>query len=602
MAIITLAFEDDADYRVTYDYRLRREGDPTYAEGAVNSSKAVIKAFQSVRKLHNDPGGRNEVIAITQSWSAEESAKLSKEDINKMGRELIEKYFEGHIFCVCTHTDKAHWHNHIAVNPIHTETGKRVPNKKKHYWALREINDQLCKARGLSVLNSRTTEPGEKSKKKIRRMQNYRQPSWVLDTMEKADFARKYSTSYSEYRALLLEFGIGVQVEPKNITYFYPGREKGKRGDMMGKKYDKKSLEETFRSNEEVFRKSPGLRNKLEPEMSLVRLLKGESLKQKNYAEYTKTKRGEKGYAYPHESELKDSPIPMSEVRRARMGNIFEYCKRYKIETFTDAKGATRLKEREHVSITSEEWINDRNKTRGTLIEFASAYHKCSFVRAIADINSNKRLLLLEQHVGEKPREYYSFYIPKQHHMGAKDAVAHLGRCLKFLGCDPNTAKSLFDKNRAQITKQGAIRFLPMGEPKGAMEFVEGADGKWSHKNRGRADSPFISIKGNSHRAVAFLDPVSAIKKHEADLFSTRSRRDGLLVLMEPDHKSLDIFLARERDVKELVVVLPKHRPPTKAELDFFSNLKKRYLEFGIDVRDTPTPSDRSREHSTLSR
>ena len=37
-------------------------------------------------------------------------------------------------------------------------------------------------------------------------------------------------------------------------------------------------------------------------------------------------------------------------------------------------------------------------------------------------------------------------------------------------------------------------------------------------------------------------------------------------------------------------------------EIDFFGNLKKRYLEFGIDVRDTPTPSGRHREQPTLSR
>jgi hypothetical protein len=334
--------------------------------------------------------------------------------------------------------------------------------------------------------------------------------------MEKADFARHYSTSYSEYKALLLEFNVGVQIEPKSITYFYPGHTRGKRGDMMGTKYDKKFLEETFRANDAQFQKHPDLRGKLEPKISAMRLLKGESLKKnagqiadgKDYGAFTKTKRGDNGYTYPHESELKNSVIPMDEVRRARSGNIMEYCKRYKIDLMTNTKGEVRLKDREYISVTPDEWINHKNRTRGTLIEFASAYHKCSFVRAIADINSNKRLLLLEQYVGEKPREYFSFYIPKQYHMGAKEGVAHLGRCLKFFGCDPQVAKSIFDRNRAHITKEGAIRFYPMGEPNGALEFFEGSDGKWTQKKMGRADSPFISIKGNSNRAVVFLDPI----------------------------------------------------------------------------------------------
>lgn len=81
-----------------------------------------------------------------QSWSAEESHLLGKEQFHEIGRKLAERYFPGHEFVIKTHTDKAHTHNHIAVNAVNYETGRKFENKhiRHKLKELRRMSDRLC--------------------------------------------------------------------------------------------------------------------------------------------------------------------------------------------------------------------------------------------------------------------------------------------------------------------------------------------------------------------------------------------------------------------------------------------------------------------------
>jgi len=96
------------------------------------------------------------------------------------------------------------------------------------------------------------------------------------------------------------------------------------------------------------------------------------------------------------------------------------------------------------VDISEYEWVNKRNKTKGSLIEFVAAHKNMSFVQAIAEINGNKRLLLLEQHLGEIKRSFTSFYIPKEKQLAKMEAMTRIGHLLSFHGADPKNAETLF--------------------------------------------------------------------------------------------------------------------------------------------------------------
>ena len=580
MAVVKVKFYKDGARRVSYVFKQRVTGDPADGSNTIPEVDAAKQSFKSMRDLHGVKEGDWEVFEIFQSWHPEESKKLAREEVNKMGMELAEKYFPGHQYVVVTHSNKPHLHNHIVVNIVQPETGKRIKNKYEHLHKLRKINDEICQSRGLEIPKQGAKEREDRMPDRVQRMRNFQGHSWVLDTKEKADFARKYATSYDEYRSILGEFGIGVQIEKKNISYFYPGQKRGKRGDKIGSKYDKAGLEQTFQKNDELFRAKPELRHPSQNEITQLKNSHGESLKiPKDYGAYTKVRRGET-VRYPSDELLKNGIIPIDEMRRARSQNILEYCERNKIKTSTNDKGQTVLKGRQYVILGEKEWTNGKNNTRGTLIEFVAAHHNLTFLQAISKINNNPRLLLLEENFGEKKRGYTSFHIPNQDKLDDKGAIEKLGSLLESHGVRKGISKSLLHNGRAQVGKDGSIRIFGADDDSGAVEFAE-HDGKWKRTTKGQPSKPLFSAPTKGRKAVVYTDPISFLSHHGEAVFLDRKSRDGILALLGPDTRQVDTFLAENRSVETLFVVSPK---PGHVELDFFNNLKTRYQKFGVKV------------------
>jgi len=581
VAVIKVKFYKDATRRLSYVFRQRAKGDPADGSNTIPEEEAAKQSFKSLRELHGVKEGEKKVFEIFQSWHPDESKRLTSEEVNKMGMELAEKYFPGHQYVVVTHSNKAHLHNHILVNVVHPETGRRIKNKYEHLHKLRKINDEICQSRGLSIPNQAKKNREDRTPEHVQRMRRFKGHSWVLDMMEKADFARKYATSYDEYRAILMEFGIGVRVEKKNITYIYPGdKERKKRGDNMGRKYDKSALEEIFQKNDELFRTEPGRRHPLQTEIESLKNSHGETLKlPKDYGAFTKVKRGEK-ISYPSDELLKDSIIPIDEIRRARNSSILEYCAKNKIKLLTNDKGQTVLKGREYVIIGEKEWINGKNNTRGTLIEFVAAHHNLSFLRAISKINGNPKLLLLEEKFGEKKRGYTSFYIPNQQKMDGPSSIERLGRLLESHGIRKDTSRALLDNGRAQVRKDGMIRIFGGDDDSGAVEFTEDK-GKWKKSLIGQPSKPLFSAPAKGRKAIVYTDPLSFLKQHGEAVFVDRKKRDGILALLTPDAEQVDRFVGHNPSVDTLLIVSSPSHP---VELDFFSNLKTRYKKYGVNV------------------
>ncbi len=294
--------------------------------------------------------------------------------------------------------------------------------------------------------------------------------------------------------------------------------------------------------------------------------------------------------------------VPMDELRRARMGSIFEYCKRNKLELARDDKGQTVLKGRPFVVVTDNEWTNTKNKTRGSLIDFVAAHREVSFLQAVAHINGNKRLLLLEHTFGEQKRKFTSFYFPKSESMDWKNSVEHFSRFLTALNCNRKLGESLLKKQQVQVGKSGAIRLFGKDDSSGALEFAPDTKGGWTRSKQGNIQSPFFTSRGTGSSAVVYTDPIALFQHHGNDLFGTGTRSKGLLALLEPNKEIVDSFVAKNKHVKELIFVLPHGRKPSTEEIDFFGNLKKRYLEFGIQVHNTQTPPDIHRDGPSLSR
>ncbi len=582
------------------DY-LKRETDPGDVVFAHDCNEDDATAdFDALRQFHR---GKGEVEAyhIIQSWNPHESKMLSPEEFNVIGRKLVEAQFPDHPYVVRTHVETGKTHNHIYVSPWKSQGGKKVENKKRLLYQLREKSDALCKERGLSVIDGAAKERQAKLPEKVKNIAKFRGNSWLFDLVQKADFARAYSTSYDQYASFLGELGVRVHVEDKNITYFYSEKARGKRGSKMGVRYDKKGLELAFKSNDEKFARIPGLGDQVRG--LAVQAVSGKGTKDaaknallklpnttyeqghKDYGAYTKTARPGRSQRYAHETDVSQSIIPIEQVRKARNSSIVNYCKINKIALERTGEGQLTLKGRPFVDISEFEWVNKRNKTKGSLIEFVAAHKNMTFLQAVAEINGNKRLLLLERHLGEVKRSFTSFYIPKEKQLKELDALFKIGQFLSGFGADPHHASALFKSGQAQVHKDGKVRIFGKDDEGGAFEFVEGKDQKWNRSKSGSFTKPFFSVSTNSRKATVYIDPFSFLKsegKHA--LWSTKYRRD-VIALMEPDVKALDGHLAANRHITHLEIFTDSKSKQSAIELDFFNNLKAHYALFGIEVK-----------------
>ena len=599
MAIIKVYFRKNAKTLLEYVEREGDPKDPVYASDCTLENAA--SNFAATRAWAHSKG-KNEAFHVIQSWSEEESKKHPPEFFNEIGQQMASEYFRGHEFVIRTHTDTGKFHNHIVVNMVNFETGKMLENKKHHLYRLRDLSDRICQEKGLSVINREAKERQSRLPDKVLRMNKFNRFSYIFDTKQKADFARKYSTSYDEYTAILGQLGVTARVENKNITYFYNGVVRGKRGDKLGSLYDKKGLEEAFRKNDELFRSHPELRAQVAGKIHALATGMETLSTPKDYSRFTKVARRSEPKAYPFEADIVGSMVPLDEIRKARTGSIIEYCKRNKLELTKNDKGQTVLSGRSFVLIQDNEWVNTKNKTRGTLIDFVAAHQEVSFLKAIAHINNNPRLLLLEQSFGEQKRKFTSFYFPKAEAMDWKGSVENFGRFLSSHQCPPKVGETLLKKQQVQVGRSGVLRFFGKDDPTGALELTQNQDGSWKRERKGTFHSPFFSSRGTGKTAIVFTDPVALLQHHGKDLFGLGQKDKGILALLAPRAESVDEYVAKNKHVKELIFALPKGGKPSKEEIDFFGNLKTRYLNLGIHVREATVPHDLHREGPTLSR
>jgi len=598
MAIVKIKFVKHMAKLVRYVLDGREQNDPVDTHDCSHDS--VAKDFEAIAQMHNGKGSVN-ALHIIQSWGGDESKTLSAIEFNALGKQLVETKFPGHAFLLVTHTETDKVHNHIVVSPWHSETGKKVENKKRHLYELRDINDAICKGRGLSVIDQAGKDRQARLPEKVQKMAQYNGRSWILDLVQKADFARAYATSFDEYTSILFEFGVTARVEEKNITYHYGSKNRGKRVRKLGRHYDKRGLEETFRTNDQKFAQIPGLREQ-------VRGIVGASVGKKasaaatkdalskvpsttysqgykDYSRFTKTERPGRAQSAATQVDLSQSVVPIEEIRRARNSSIFAYCRANDVALSKSAEGKMVLKGREFVEVGDFGWVNTRNQTKGSLIEFVAAHKDVTHLQAIAHINGNPRLLILEQHLGETKRNYTSFHIPKERQLKELDAKVSIAKMLTSFGADANQAATLFRSGQAHVYQSGRIRVFGKDDDAGAFEFVESDDGAWKKQKVGKFKKPFFELNNHNKKMVVYLDPFSFLKhqgKHA--LWETKYSHD-VLCLMEPDDRVLDQHLAKSRHVSEIQLFLGHGKDVGAVELDFFNNLKSRATKFGIEVK-----------------
>ena len=143
--------------RLDYDQKAEKTIGGDLVSSYMCQPESAAEEFEASKKLYFLTTGRRQdpahdilMYRIIQSFKPGE---ITPEEANRLGYELAMKFTKGqHQFVVSTHVDKAHIHTHIEFNSTNLNCDGKFQNVKDSAFILRELNDDLCRVHGYSVI------------------------------------------------------------------------------------------------------------------------------------------------------------------------------------------------------------------------------------------------------------------------------------------------------------------------------------------------------------------------------------------------------------------------------------------------------------------
>ena len=109
---------------------------------------SVYQSFLEEKKLWGKDSGRMYAHNII-SWHKEEN--LTLQQAFAFGKEFVEKWFDGFQTLIGVHKDRDHVHLHLVTNTVSYEDGHKLHNSRKDLERMKEMTNQMCVERGLTV-------------------------------------------------------------------------------------------------------------------------------------------------------------------------------------------------------------------------------------------------------------------------------------------------------------------------------------------------------------------------------------------------------------------------------------------------------------------
>lgn len=543
----------------------------------------------------------NKALEITQAWPVEESTLLTPEKYNEMGHELAKQYAPGHKAWVITHTEKDHIHNHIVICNVHSETGKALTNKRSEMFRLHEVNNEIARENGFKLVTFRGKEERLLAPERAKAAAAQGKKTWFFDLQQKVDFARAVSTSFDEYTGILKFLGVHARVENKNVSYVYGEDTKAIRSKRLGKKFDKEGLKKAFEVNDERYKNNPGLRAQSLSDLRSAFDGKGNfvgtqshlllestsypGFGKKDYGQFTKIARNSARDELPAIFD-RSGGVLYHEMKKASEVSIFEYCKANNIKLKTNEKGQTVLQGLDFVILNEKSWTNHKNGRQGTIIDFVKIYKDTTEIGAVAEINKNPRLLVLEKYIGEYKAGIKSFYFPKPKSAMPDVAAKTMQSLLKSRGMEPSHAEAMLKSKQLHVGQDKSVWFSSeRGDA--AIEFREDNDGKWKSKRHGNPAGIFLEANTKSKHAVILRDPFEfALFKAKGGL---PGHSDANILVMFGDGGSdqkIDEMLALHEHIHHVHLAHMMTNEGSQRLQERSQSLAKRFNPFDVHIKE----------------
>ena len=246
-----------------YDQKAEKTNDGELVSSYMCSPETAAEEFEISKKLYFQLTGRSQPVGrdvlmyrIIQSFKPGE---ISPEDANRIGYELAMKYTKcQHQFVVATHVDKAHIHTHIEINSTNLNCDGKLRDVKRSALVLRRLNDELCRAHGLSVIEN--PKPSAKKQKEMAAAKYG--TSHKEQLRQTIDRLLPICQGYDDFLAKMRAEGYEIK-EGKMLSFRAPGWDRFTRSSKLGSDYTKEALRErsTTRRGRTAEAKKPLLRN-----------------------------------------------------------------------------------------------------------------------------------------------------------------------------------------------------------------------------------------------------------------------------------------------------------------------------------------------------
>ena len=204
----------------------------------------VYRTFLEEKKMWDKDSGRMYAHNII-SWHKDE--QITPEQAFEFGKEFAENWFSGFQTLVAVHKDKDHIHCHLVTNSVSYEDGRKLHNTKKDLERMKQLTNQMCRERGLTVVekgkhfDGSQIEKGEVivwSKDKYNLFRQQVKDSFVADCAMAVLKALENCISKEKFIEKMKQFGWSVNwtEKRKHITF----------QNQDGKKVRDSNLSKTF--------------------------------------------------------------------------------------------------------------------------------------------------------------------------------------------------------------------------------------------------------------------------------------------------------------------------------------------------------------------
>ncbi len=205
----------------------KRKTDDLLISGIECCPETALDEFLFVKRKFKKEDGR-QYYHIVQSFSPDDD--ITPEIAHEIAVRLAE-YFKGYQIVIATHVDKGHIHNHLVMNSVSYQTGKKFHQTREELLRVKAYSNKLCREYGISQTETKSDYNG--------------MPKWKRDLRNLAYRVACRTATREEFifRMEMHGYGVDWREGHKYITFTTPDGHKCRDSKLFAEQLLRQNLE-----------------------------------------------------------------------------------------------------------------------------------------------------------------------------------------------------------------------------------------------------------------------------------------------------------------------------------------------------------------------